>query len=562
MFDHAGLMIAQSLTGTPGHVNSMATCIKHFIAAFPPATLEPGDVLITNDPWMTAGQINDFTLVTPIFRDGRPIAYFASTCHAPDIGGRHPRPRRARCTRRACTSRCSSSSARGEPNEECSRSSATNVRQPDEIESATSTRRSARTTSEPNACCSTARRVRSRRHRAARGRDHLAVRARDARRDRRAARRHLRRTRPGRDGYDEPSCCAARVTVDGRRADASTGRAARRRARYGINLVLNYTHAYACFAMKAAIAPEVPHNDGALPTRARHGAARARSSTASTRRRSPSRHVIGHFLPGIIFGALAPAMPGRLLAGSADALWITVWQGRDRARRPFVQTVFQLGGMGARPTKDGLSATGFPSGVAGMPAEVVESLSPLVSAAGSCVRLGRRGPLPRRSRPGSRDHVLDRRSLVRLGAARPHAAIRRPVCLAGVQGAVRCVPAARRRRPADQARRPLDPPESVELRLPGGGGYGEPRAGIRRPSCATWSRATSRSTRRAIATASCPLRGRGGRARPPASELRARSRRDRPPPPAVTEPSSSGFGEPCGATRILGAREFSRRSSR
>jgi N-methylhydantoinase B len=178
------------------------------------------------------------------------------------------------------------------------------------------------------------------------------------------------------DGYDEPVLLRCTITVAGDELTVDWAGSSPQ-SPYGINLVLNYTHAYASYAMKAAIAPDVPHNDGAF--RPVHVTAPL-GSILNCEHPAPvaSRHVIGHFLPGIIFGALAGAVPGRLLAGSADALWITVWQGRDRARRAFVQTVFQLGGMGARPTKDGLSATGFPSGVAGMPAEVVESLSPLV----------------------------------------------------------------------------------------------------------------------------------------------------------------------------------------
>src|SRR3990167_11138510 len=87
MFDTQGRMIAQSVSGTPGHINAMATSMRHFLAAFPPRTLAPGDVLITNDPWMTAGQINDITITTPIFKEGRMVALFANTCHSADIGG-------------------------------------------------------------------------------------------------------------------------------------------------------------------------------------------------------------------------------------------------------------------------------------------------------------------------------------------------------------------------------------------------------------------------------------------------------------------------------------------
>src|SRR5689334_13278656 len=88
VFDPRGRMIAQSLTGTPGHINPMATGVHHLLAAYPPATLRPGDVLITNDPWMTSGQLNDFTVLTPIFRDGRIVGHFANLCHAADVGGR------------------------------------------------------------------------------------------------------------------------------------------------------------------------------------------------------------------------------------------------------------------------------------------------------------------------------------------------------------------------------------------------------------------------------------------------------------------------------------------
>src|SRR6059058_5496769 len=88
VFDTRGHMIAQSITGTPGHINAMATGVRHFLVAYPPSTLAPGDVLLTNDPWQTAGQINDMTVLTPVFKAGQVVGYFASTCHAPDIGGR------------------------------------------------------------------------------------------------------------------------------------------------------------------------------------------------------------------------------------------------------------------------------------------------------------------------------------------------------------------------------------------------------------------------------------------------------------------------------------------
>src|SRR5919106_6601994 len=88
VFDGRGNMVGPSETGPPAHINAMATGVRHFLKVYPPESLSPGDVLLTNDPWMTAGQINDITILTPVFRNGKCVALFANTCHVADIGGR------------------------------------------------------------------------------------------------------------------------------------------------------------------------------------------------------------------------------------------------------------------------------------------------------------------------------------------------------------------------------------------------------------------------------------------------------------------------------------------
>ena len=80
-------MLAQAVTGTPGHVNSMAESVKHFIRHFPVQTMKAGDVYITNDPWMGTGHLNDFVVTTPCFKDGKLVALFSCTSHLMDIGG-------------------------------------------------------------------------------------------------------------------------------------------------------------------------------------------------------------------------------------------------------------------------------------------------------------------------------------------------------------------------------------------------------------------------------------------------------------------------------------------
>src|SRR5437773_8899490 len=87
VFERDGKMLAQAVTGTPGHVNSMAAAVKHFLDAFPLATMKPGDHYITNDPWLTCGHLHDLTVVSPTFLRGEPVGLFASTVHVVDIGG-------------------------------------------------------------------------------------------------------------------------------------------------------------------------------------------------------------------------------------------------------------------------------------------------------------------------------------------------------------------------------------------------------------------------------------------------------------------------------------------
>ena len=485
-------MIAQSLTGTPGHVNSMATGVKHFVRRVPARHARAGRRADHERPWKTAGQVNDFTVVTPVFRGWAADRLLRQ--HLPRARHRRAgssRARRARCTRRGSRSPCSRSCAPASRTATCSRSSGRTCASPTR-RSATSTRRSARTRSAPTACarCSTSSTFPTSRRSPTRSSRAPSARCAPASPRCPTART---RTRPGATATTSRSCCAAPITVAGDEMRVDwTGSSPQ--SSLGINLVLNYTHAYASYAMKAAVAPEVPHNDGAF--RPVHVTAPL-GSILNCEHPAPvaSRHVIGHFLPGIIFGALAPAMSGRLLAGSADALWITVWQGRDRAARPFVQTVFQLGGMGARTDEGRPQRDRVPlrrRGHARRGRRVAEPAR--LPPARAAPRLGRRGPLPRRSRPGSRDHVLDRRSLVGVGAARPHAASG-----AGSRGRARgrCgrVPAASgattcRSSASSRSIRPM----RSSCACPAVAATARPSRAIPRPSSPTWSRATSRSS--------------------------------------------------------------------
>jgi N-methylhydantoinase B len=182
-----------------------------------------------------------------------------------------------------------------------------------------------------------------------------------------------------------------------------------------------------------------------------------------------SRQVIGHFIPSAIFAALSGAMPGRLMAPGADPIWLSVWRGQDP---PFTLTIFQVGGTGARPTKDGLNAVGFPSGVAGVPAEVIESLSPVVlrrrqlrpDSGGAGQWRGGLGQLTEFARRGG-----GRWSVSSIADRTEYAA---PGLLSGGAGAKGEVVLGDGTRLHAKAMVDLKAGDVVHVNLPGGGGYG------------------------------------------------------------------------------------------
>ncbi len=375
VFDTRGQMIGQSLTGTPGHINPMATGAIHLLNAYPPETLEPGDVLVTNDPWMTAGQVNDLTVLTPVFRGNDIVAYFSNCCHSPDIGGRILSAAAHEVYEEGLRIPITKLFRRGEPNEELFKIIRANVRTPDE----TVGDLYAQTSSNAVGARSLLQMM-----------DEFGLDTIDPladeiiARSEHAMREGIRALPNGTyehaiysDGFEHPLRLQVAVTINDDDIvidfDGSSPQSER-----GINVVLNYTKGYASFAMKAAISPEVPHNEGAFRpvhiTAPEGSILNCRPPAAVA-----SRHLVGHFLPSLIFGALSPAIPDRVLAGGADPGWMSIW----RANWPHNGkgsnfTLFQLGGTGARATKDGLSTTGFPSGVGGVPAEVIETQAPLI----------------------------------------------------------------------------------------------------------------------------------------------------------------------------------------
>ena len=382
IYDLRGRMIAQAVTGTPGHVNTMARAVEHFLARFPVAGMQPGDVFVTNDPWLGTGHLFDFVVVSPAFVDGAPVALLASTCHVIDVGGRGFSADARSIYEEGILIPHMKLRDRGMLNDDILTILLANTRNPVEVRGDLLSLVSCNDTGETRL-----REMMSEFDLASIEplADHIVENSREA------MRKAIRRVPNGRyrtemelDGYDEPVFIRAEMMISDTEIVIDYAGTSRASAR-GINSPLCYTEAYTCFGLKCIVAPAVPNNHGSLSvfrTVAEPG------SAVHPVHPSPvtARHVIGQMLADVAFGCLAQALPGELPAESAGSIWVLPFaNGGDGAGRAsggnasrFNVMNVGMGGTGARPGKDGLSVTAFPSGVGAIPVEVTESESPLV----------------------------------------------------------------------------------------------------------------------------------------------------------------------------------------
>lgn len=386
VFDLQGRMIAQAATGTPGHVNTMAETVREFLARFPPDSMRDGDHFITNDPWRGAGHLHDVTVATPAFHEGRLVALFACICHQIDMGGRGLGPDAESVFEEGLLIPVMRLAEQGKLNESLLQIIRENVRQPYEVEGDILSYIT---------CNEVGVKRLAEMLREFKGIDFNTLADYVVSQSKEAMLRAIRKLPRGSylntmnvDGYDEPIRLSANVTIDEDSVHIDYAGSSPA-SRYGINLVLNYTRAYSAFAIRAALAPEVPNNAGSLGpihTTAPLG------SILNVERPAPvsARHVIGQMLPDVVFGCLAQILPATIPAEGASCIWSLQLRGgpealkaaggehADHPRVAFSLLSFNSGGSGARPTKDGHSATAFPSGVRGTSVEALENLAPVV----------------------------------------------------------------------------------------------------------------------------------------------------------------------------------------
>ncbi len=381
VYDVAGLMLAQAVTGTPGHVNAMAESVAHFIRRIGRAAMFAGDVYITNDPWEGTGHLHDITVVTPFFHCDGLVGFFACTAHVVDIGGRGFGADAASIYEEGLYIPIMKLAERGLVDKTLIRMVRGNVREPDQVVGDIYAL----------AACNEIGQRRLGEMMAEFALDDLTgishfifEHSRRATLERIAALPRAAASGAMRiDGFDQPIDLKVRLDIQSDRiiCDFAGSSGVDKK---GINVPLVYTRAYACYALKCAIAPEIPNNAASL---APFEVTAPVNSILNALHPAPValRHVIGHMVPDTVYDALDRIVPHLVPAEGAGTLCNFQVSLRPRTDQPAPLgtwraevLTFNSGGAGARPSLDGLNATAFPSGVMTMPVEATEHAGPVI----------------------------------------------------------------------------------------------------------------------------------------------------------------------------------------
>ena len=374
IYDLQGRMLAQAVTGTPGHVNTMAKAVSHFLERFPVTSMQPGDVFVTNDPWMGTGHLFDFVVVSPAYYRGKATALFASTCHMIDVGGRGFSAEARSIYEEGVRIPHMKLRDGDQLNQVILSILEANSRNPVEVKGDLLSLITSNDTAQ----------VRLDEMMGEFGLDSLEELGDSILEQSYDAMKKVIEKLPvgdyysemKLDGYERELLLRAKMSISKKHilVDYSGSSSA---SGYGINSPFCYTEAYTFFGLKSILAPEIPNNHGSLSL---FSIEAEPGSAVNPLPPSPvsARHVIGQMLPDLAFGCLSQVLSGEVPAESAGSIWVLPFSDDGHAKRSFNVMNVAMGGVGARPGKDGLSVTAFPSGVGAIPVEVTESDSPII----------------------------------------------------------------------------------------------------------------------------------------------------------------------------------------
>ena len=383
VFDQRGRMVAQAVTGTPGHINSLAIGASKMLEEITPEQLNPGDVLITNDPYKTAGQLLDVTVLVPVWKEQKgkekqaPIAYFGSTIHHTDVGGYGIGAGGRDCFEEGLWIPICKLMKEGQRNEDVWKFILSNVRQPDHMAGDLHAQMASGEVGSQRllTLCEN------------HGLENIEDLSDEiVQRSEEATRSSIKELKAGSysssalldlaDGSKIDIVCS--MEVDPKKGEILVDYEGTSEASpWGINVVENYTHAYTTFTVRSVLNPDIPNNFGSLkPIKMR--APKGSIVNAVLPQPGTARHVVGMFLPNALLKALAQVKPESSMAEGSGAVWTMQVNGTHEDGSPFITAMFTYaGGVGARESKSGLSACSYPTGVAAVPIEVVEASAPI-----------------------------------------------------------------------------------------------------------------------------------------------------------------------------------------
>jgi N-methylhydantoinase B len=476
VYDAEGRMLAQSTQCTPGQIGAMPILMKDFLARYPAPTLAPGDVLITNDPWIGSGHTPDVFVATPIFRRDTLVGFAVNSAHHIDFGGRLSAPDARDVYEEGLIIPISKLQAAGAPNRDLYELIARNVRMPDKVIGDLRAQLAANWVGARRLVeLMDERGLDSLGELSAQIVDHTeaTMRAAIAQAPDGVYEDAVTLERP--DPYGRPMRIAARVEVAGDRVHVDfTGTT--EQVDLPINSCANITYAYTVFPIKCALHPHIPANEGCfrpITMTAPQGSLLNPRYPAAVRFRTS----LVYYLVEVIFGALARAIPDRVMAPSGTyPLWLANLAGQFDDGRPFVMHFNAQGGTGARRDRDGVSTLVFPPNVANTPIELLEVEAPLLCEQKALV--------PDSGGPGRHRGGLGQEIVIRNVSRQPVVASiiggrfheGAPGLDGGGPGGTGAIQVNDGEPLGRNAQVLLQKGEAVRMRFPGGGGFGDPLA--------------------------------------------------------------------------------------
>lgn len=469
--DASGSSLAQATDSIPSFINTVPRTIRHFLDEYPAETLKPGDILITNDIWMGTGHLPDITVAKPIFLGGKLVGFAGSVAHAPDIGGRQRSADAREVFEEGLQIPVMKVMVEGVMDQTFERILRKNVREPGQVMGDLYAQFTALQLIETRVAGLMAEQDLATLEDVAReihGRSEAAMRE----AIRRVPEGVYRQTAVS-DGFAEPIVLEMAMTVkDGRISVDFAGSALQ--VPMSINVCLAYTAAYTAYGVRAVLLPNVPNNEGVLKpieVTAPKGSILNSQHPAA----GGARALIGHFLPMMVIRALADAMPDRVIATVGSPLWCVNLAGSRPGGGSFANIFFMNGGYGAAHNRDGQNVLSWPSNISSTPVEMIEQLSPLHV---EFRRLRADGGGAGTFRGGTGQEIkFENRAAGPISVTFLAERTRPEAAAAGIAGGESGAPGEviiDGKRSDPKARHVVAPGGTIELRTPGGGGFGPP----------------------------------------------------------------------------------------